>query len=194
MRPQTGAHPVFFPCCKHFFWGGFRDDPAADVLLIFFWLYDAARTVSMTLAHSVTCCNTAAKSTYCNSHCNTLQLTLQHTATHIATHCKMISNIRGALESSGFSVRVATTTHCNTLHHTATHCNTLQHTATHCNTLQHTATQCNTLQHTATHCNSDIRGRWSQADSMRKLPLPHTANTVAHCDTLQHTATHCNTL
>ena len=26
--------------------------------------------------------------------------------------------------------------------------------STHCNTLQHTATQCNTLQHTATHCNT----------------------------------------
>ena len=39
------------------------------------------------------------------------------------------------------------TTHCNTLQHTATHCTTLQHTVTHCNTLQH-ATHCNTLQHT----------------------------------------------
>jgi len=39
-------------------------------------------------------------------------------------------------------------THCNTLQHTATPCSTLQHTASHCNTLQHTATHCNTLQHT----------------------------------------------
>jgi len=157
MRPQAGAHPGFFPCCKHFFWGGFRDDPAADVALIFF-LDDAARTVSMTLEHFLTCCNTAAKSTYCNSHCNTLQLALQRTATLIASHCTMISDIA---------------THCNlnvTDHrHIATHCNlhcnalqlALQRTATliashctmisdirgaHCNTLQHTATHCNTLQ------------------------------------------------
>ena len=78
-------------------------------------------------------------------------------------HDPLISERRDSL--------LVSTTHCNTLQHTATHCNTLQNTATHAETrlihfngkyntlphtasLQHTATHCNTLQHTATHCNT----------------------------------------
>jgi len=106
-----------------------------------------------------------------------------------------------------------TTTHCNTLQHTATHCNTLQHTATHyntlqhttiqwvwwqlwvwwahCSTLQHTATHCNTLQHTATHTTSQcvwsqLYVRWAHCNTLQ--------NTTTHCSTLQNTATHCHTL
>jgi len=49
---------------------------------------------------------------------------------------------------------ITSTTHCNTLQHTATHCNTLQHTATRCNLLQGTATHGNTLQHAVIHCST----------------------------------------
>ena len=60
--------------------------------------------------------------------------------------------------------------------HTTTHCNTLQHTATIPylqGTWSHTATEYNTLQH---HGNSIL-----QSGDIR-----------THCNTLQHTATHCN--
>ena len=67
------------------------------------------------------------------------------------------------------AVPVGTTTHCNTLQHTATHPNTLHHTAKiwaasalpsvsfsrpcrYYNTPQHTATHRNTPQHTPTRC------------------------------------------
>jgi len=88
------------------------------------------------------------------------------------------------------------TTHCDTLQHTATHCNTLQHTATHyhLSTNFHgllrygsSSTNCNKLQHTATFCHrhAKLHGRQGMAF------LRHIAT---HCNTLQHTATHCNTL
>ena len=99
-----------------------------------------------------------------------------HTSTHIHTHMYIYMCICTAthcyIPSKTEAPRLPlalqhTTTHGNTLQHTATylhrrklpnypilHCNTLQHIATHCDTLQHTATHCNTLQHTATHCNT----------------------------------------
>jgi len=76
-----------------------------------------------------------------------------------------------------------TTTHCNTLQHSATLGNTLQHTATHRNTLQHSATLCNTLQHTATH----------QVHNRKHACATHPSKTATHSNTQQHTATHSNT-
>ena len=66
--------------------------------------------------------------------------------------------------------------------HTTTHCNTLQHTAT-----QHTTTRTaflaitNTLQHTATHCNT--------THYIKDCFFSYHERTAAHCNTLQHTAT-----
>jgi len=103
-----------------------------------------------------------------------------------------------------------TTTHCNTLQHTATCCNALQHTATHCNTLQHTATQwknslpgviastlgiilmhSSTLQHTVTCCNSMEHTHY--LESWLGLRASFWCTTT-HCNMLQHAATCCNTL
>jgi len=90
------------------------------------------------------------------------------------------------------SEAVASTTHCNTLQHTATHCNKLQ-----CNKLQRTATHCITL-------NADhVDGARSLNCSANpdSLTLQHTTtrcNTLQHaatrCTTLQHSAIHCSTL
>jgi len=77
----------------------------------------------------------------------------------------------------------------------STHCNTLQHTATRCSTwvnllalMAHNAQHCNLLQHTVTHCNTRLH----------LLPcLAHTTtpcNTTAPASPLAHTATHCNIL
>jgi len=94
-----------------------------------------------------------------------------------------------------------TTTHCNTLQHTATHkCYATacvrrrgwktrsQNATTHCSILQHIAIHCNTLQHTTTHkyyATTCVRRRGWKTRSQ---------NATTHCDTLQHTATHCSTL
>jgi len=111
-----------------------------------------------------------------------------------------------------------TTTHCDTLQHTATHCNapahhlqqrvvcsafdstynTLQHTATHCNTLQHAAAHCNTLQHTPKHSktlqHTCYRAWCAVHVTTRDLGVAMMYNTMqhtaTHCNTLQHTATH----
>ena len=79
-----------------------------------------------------------------------------------------------------------TTTHFNTLQHTATHCSEnvwlcSAPPTTHCNTLQHAATRCNTLQHAATRCNT-LQPHYNT--------LQHFAT---HCNTLHHNATRCNT-
>jgi len=82
-----------------------------------------------------------------------------------------------------------TTSHCNTLQHTA-YCNTLKRTKrrvgvtgtiSHCYTLKHI---CNTLQHAAT------RQPTSPEESqVQCLPATH-RNILQH---MQHTATRCNT-
>ena len=115
-----------------------------------------------TLQHTATYCNTlqhTATHTWrflyltASAYCNTLQCnTMPHTATHYNfTHLAI-------LVPHSLRILQHTTTHRNTLQHTATrswrfscltasaYCNKLQHTATHCNTLQHTATHCNILQ------------------------------------------------
>jgi len=122
---------------------------------------------------------------------------------------------------------------CNTLQYTSTHSNTLEHTATHllcntpavqrlsrystststlCNTPQHTATHCNcnALQHKATHLQGkgihDIRHRL-QKTAKKYNTLQHSATHLQHTcsakaftifdiarSTSQNTATHCITL
>jgi len=84
--------------------------------------------------------------------------------------------------------------HFESCHISTTHCNTLQHTATHGNTRQHTATQtrrqclswkfthntlhlprCNTLQHAATHCNT-LQHRHGGNVSLENSPAKHYTN------------------
>ena len=93
-----------------------------------------------------------------------------------------------------------TTTHCNTLPHTATHYHTLQHTATHCTTLPHTAS----LHHTAPHTPWGVCTRAFWCPTHDTYPLIHCwrapcarntlQHTATHYHTLPHTATHCTTL
>jgi len=87
------------------------------------------------------------------SHLHTWSRTISHTPlfhTQFLTHSINLSHSHPhshtltLLHAHRQGRSAESTTHCNTLQHTATHCNTLQHTATHCNTLQHTATHCNT--------------------------------------------------
>jgi len=94
-----------------------------------------------------------------------------------------------------------TTTHCNTLQHTATLlCNTLQHTTTHCNTVQctlsytatHCNTLCNTLHYIATHTakrNETYTVNRNGSDPAEYASDRHT-RTGTHCNTLQHTLQH----
>jgi len=92
-----------------------------------------------------------------------------------------------------------TTTHCETLRHTATHC---------CNTpdvcvsfSEEPDTHCNTLQHTALHRNTPyVSGSCAEEPKIDCNTLQHTGGVrlicreahVQRCS--QHTATHCNTL
>jgi len=104
-------------------------------------------TAKMTLAFGLSLHHTA-------KHCSTLQHTcktpakhLQHTCNTPATHLQQLVSVRQQRELV-FLQHSLSSSHCNTLQHTATHRNTLQHI---CNTLQHTATRLKT------HCNFQLQ-------------------------------------
>jgi len=82
---------------------------------------------------------------------------LQHTLQHMATPYKQCNTGWKVFANQAHSINLKTpqptTTHCNTLQHTATQIRrsprarlTASHTATHCNTLQHTATHFKRLE------------------------------------------------
>ena len=68
---------------------------------------------------------------YTATHCNTLQ--------HTSKHCRAEDCREVTMQHNRYLTR------CTPI--SSTHCDTLRHTATHCSTLQYTATQCNTMQH-----------------------------------------------
>ena len=65
-------------------------------------------------------------------------------------------------------------------------------TTTHCNTLQHTATHYSTLQHTAIHCNCALTSKQLPKSELLKRGSEADYVTATHRNTRQHTATRCN--
>ena len=118
------------------------------------------------------------------SNCNTLK----HTATrwntlqHAETHCNTLQDTATHFDSpndeSESKVQCLTAIHSIALQHTATH--KMTGTTSHCNTLQHTA-YCNTLKHTKRRVG--FTGTISHCYTLKRI-----CNTLQHAATRQQTS------
>jgi len=126
--------------------------------------------------------------------CSMLQCVAVCVAVCAATCCNTLQHTRSA---KAFTI---IDNACNTLQYTSTHSNTLEHTATHllCNTpavqrlsqfSTSTSTLCNTpqLQRTATHCNTLQHTCRAKVCSIFHTDCKRLQKITTHCNTLQHT-------
>jgi len=88
---------------------------------------------------------------------------------HAATHCNMHCNVLHCNTGGDLRMKVKNNRQTVTNPHTTTHSNTLQHTATHCNM----------------HCNT---GRYLRMQVKSNRQTVTTLHTAAHCNILQHAA------
>ena len=73
----------------------------------------------------------------------------------------------------------------NTLQHTTTHCNTLPHTATDYHTLQHTTTHCNSLPHTHSFRACNVQCLEVRNSTAKLLPLVCVSKSSVKCSSCQ---------